>query len=202
MSYAKYHGISKDRIIFASRRDKALHISRHYAADLFVDTLVYGAHSTATDALRGGLPVLTVNGGSFPNRVVASLYDSFRSTKMGSVSSFLDMLICDSVKEYEDLAVRLLTSRRDVLMAIRNQLLEHVQNKSGIFDAARTTLNFIKAMMTSHEMRWSTRANEDNFISKKSGFKSRTIHLNNSFSISRPTEKVDSSLMKYHIIIS
>ena len=202
MTYAESHGISKDRIIFASRRNKASHIGRHYAADLFVDTFVYGAHSTATDALRGGLPVLTVNGDSFPNRVVASLYDSFQSMKMHSVSSFLDMLICDSVKEYEDLAVRLLTSRRDVLVAIRNQLLEHVQNKSGIFDAARTTVNFIKAMMTSHEMRWSTRANDDNFILKNSGFKRRTINLNNSFSISRPTEKVNSSLIKYHIVIT
>jgi predicted O-linked N-acetylglucosamine transferase (SPINDLY family) len=47
-----------------------MHIIRHFAADLFLDSLVYGAHSTATDALRGGLPVLTIKGDSFPNRVV------------------------------------------------------------------------------------------------------------------------------------
>jgi hypothetical protein len=65
-----YVGINPRRIIFAERENKTMHIIRHFAADLFLDSLVYGAHSTATDALRGGLPVLTIKGDSFPNRVV------------------------------------------------------------------------------------------------------------------------------------
>lgn len=50
---AKMYGISSTRIIFGNRTDKASHIQRHLAADVFVDTFIYGAHSTATDALRG-----------------------------------------------------------------------------------------------------------------------------------------------------
>ena len=52
MNAASY-GIPAHRIIFAARVNKKEHIERHGAADLFLDTLVYGAHSTATDALRG-----------------------------------------------------------------------------------------------------------------------------------------------------
>lgn len=46
-------GVKESQLLFAPRTDKAGHIFRHAAADLFLDTLVYGAHSTATDALRG-----------------------------------------------------------------------------------------------------------------------------------------------------
>ena len=52
-SAAAAMGIQKDRIIFAERTSKKEHIKRHGAADLFLDTFIYGAHSTATDALRG-----------------------------------------------------------------------------------------------------------------------------------------------------
>jgi hypothetical protein len=69
-------GISPARVIFAPRLNKAQHIARQLVADVFLDTLVYGAHSTATDALRGGLPVLTLAGHSFPSRVGMSLYAS------------------------------------------------------------------------------------------------------------------------------
>ena len=51
------------RIVFAKRVPRTQHLSRHAAADLFLDTLTYGAHSTATDALAGGLPFLTLAGG-------------------------------------------------------------------------------------------------------------------------------------------
>lgn len=50
---AAFHGISPTRIVFAERVSKTMHIERHLAADLFLDTFIYGAHSTATDALRG-----------------------------------------------------------------------------------------------------------------------------------------------------
>ncbi|MBM3560392.1 MAG: tetratricopeptide repeat protein, partial [Alphaproteobacteria bacterium] len=56
-------GIDPARLVFAPRLDdKAAHLSRHRAADLFLDTAVYGAHTTATDALMAGLPVLTMAG--------------------------------------------------------------------------------------------------------------------------------------------
>jgi hypothetical protein len=49
-------GVAAQRVLFAPRAAKARHIHRHAAADLFLDTIVYGAHSTATDALRGVRP--------------------------------------------------------------------------------------------------------------------------------------------------
>ena len=198
---ARYNGISKDRIVFAPRRDKASHIARHRAADLFVDTLIYGAHSTATDALRGGLPVITVHGDSFPNRVVASLYDSFRFEIGRHTTSLLDMLICNSAKEYEDLTIRLLSTSNNVLVAIQNQLNKLIRNKAGIFDAEKTTVNFIKAMMTSHEVRWGFGTKDKRFHTQISSLHQNLIHLNSSYSVIRPREKADSSLMKYHIII-
>jgi predicted O-linked N-acetylglucosamine transferase (SPINDLY family) len=53
VNFAATFGIAKDRILFAERTNKREHIERHGAADLFLDTFTYGAHSTATDALRG-----------------------------------------------------------------------------------------------------------------------------------------------------
>ena len=53
LSYSKFAGVNPNRIFFATRTSKVSHIVRHAAADLFLDSLVYGAHSTATDSLRG-----------------------------------------------------------------------------------------------------------------------------------------------------
>lgn len=59
---AEAHGVQRQRIVFGKRVPKSEHLLRHAAADLFLDTLIYGAHSTATDALAGGLPFLTLAG--------------------------------------------------------------------------------------------------------------------------------------------
>ncbi len=112
-SIAQLFGIERERLIFAPRVPKTEHIRRHLAADLFLDSIVYGAHSTSTDALRGGLPVLTLEGGDFPNRVAASLYASF-NTESGS--STLQSLVCHSAKEYEDVAVHLLLDETGLII--------------------------------------------------------------------------------------
>jgi hypothetical protein len=70
--------VAGGRVHFLSRVSKEKHIRRHLEIDLFLDSLVYGAHSTATDALMGGLPVLTLAGESFPQRVGASLLTSLQ----------------------------------------------------------------------------------------------------------------------------
>lgn len=59
---AESQGIDGGRIVWAKWVSKSDHLSRHAVADLFLDTLTYGAHSTATDALAGGLPLLTLAG--------------------------------------------------------------------------------------------------------------------------------------------
>jgi len=67
------HGIAPERLVFAPRRSQAEHLARHRLADLVLDTLPYNAHTTASDALWTGLPVLTCMGQSFAGRVSASL---------------------------------------------------------------------------------------------------------------------------------
>ena len=91
------HGVDPARLVFASRLPKAEHLERHRLADLFLDTFTYNAHTTASDALWAGLPVVTLRGRLFQSRVCASLL-----TALG-----LSELITDREAEYETLAVDL-----------------------------------------------------------------------------------------------
>ena len=89
------------RLIFAQRlAGLPEHLARHRWADLFLDTLPYNAHATASDALWAGLPVLTCRGETFAGRVAASLLDAIR----------LPELITTSLEEYERLAIELATN--------------------------------------------------------------------------------------------
>ena len=90
-------GVSADRIIFAERLPLPEHLARHRNADLFLDTLPYNAHTTASDALWAGLPLLTCKGTTFPGRVSASLLSALG----------LPELITTDVAEYEALAIDL-----------------------------------------------------------------------------------------------
>ena len=69
-------GIDPARLIFAPHLPSAKHLARHRLADLFLDTLPYNAHTTASDALWAGLPVLTQMGQAFAGRVAASLLNA------------------------------------------------------------------------------------------------------------------------------
>ena len=97
---AEARGVSGDRLIFAKRIGQQDHLARHRVADLFLDTLPYNAHTTASDALWCGLPVITVMGNSFPGRVAASLLNAIG----------LPELITHSLAEYELLAIKLATN--------------------------------------------------------------------------------------------
>ncbi len=108
---AKTQGIDPERLLFAERVDLDEHISRHQLADLFLDTLPYGAHRTASDALWGGVPLLTVKGNTFPGRVGASLLEAVGLPEM----------ITHSVEEYEAKAIFLANNPLD-LAAIRTKL--------------------------------------------------------------------------------
>ncbi len=66
-------GVDPERLIFAPRLPNPEHLARHRLADLFLDTYFYNAHTTASDALWAGLPVLTLPGPTFASRVAASL---------------------------------------------------------------------------------------------------------------------------------
>ena len=73
---AEVRGIDPGRLVFANRMSMEEHLARHRLADLFVDTLPYNAHTTTSDALWAGLPVLTLVGKSFAARVAASLLNA------------------------------------------------------------------------------------------------------------------------------
>ena len=96
-SAATAHGVDAMRLIFAPRADPARHLARHRLADLFLDTLPYGAHTTASDALWAGLPLLTCLGQQFDGRVAASLLQTIG----------LPELVAHSLDEYESLALDL-----------------------------------------------------------------------------------------------
>ena len=90
-------GVEPERLIFAKRVPPAEHLARHRCADLFLDTLPYNAHTTASDALRQGLPLLTCAGQTFAGRVAASLLTVLQMPE----------LITTTLQDYEDLAVEL-----------------------------------------------------------------------------------------------
>lgn len=109
---AEKRGVSPERIIFASRLPLPEHLARHRNADLFLDTLPYNAHTTASDALWAGLPVLTCIGKTFPGRVAASLLSALEVSE----------LTANSVEEYEQLAIEL-ANNPTRLQNIKNKLL-------------------------------------------------------------------------------
>lgn len=109
---AELRGIDPARLIFGKRMPKlADHLARYRLADLFLDTFPYNAHTTASDALWAGLPVLTCAGKSFVSRVAASLLSAIG----------LPELITNNHQDYEALAVRLATNP-DKLLTIKRKL--------------------------------------------------------------------------------
>lgn len=92
-------GVAPERLVFAARAEPAEHLARHRLANLFLDTLPFNAHTTASDALWAGLPVLTCEGTTFAGRVAASLVHA----------AGLPELVTHSPAEYEAFAVRLAT---------------------------------------------------------------------------------------------
>lgn len=143
--YAALFGIHKMRIIIAEKTFKPEHIRRHLAADAFLDTLIYGAHSTATDALRGALPILAMTGESFPSRVITSLYASFASEDRHIAQKFSLMMTTDSVKGFEDQAARL-AAAPIVLQKMKLMLIELIRRQAGLFNATRHDVKMLTAM--------------------------------------------------------
>lgn len=107
------------RLFFAARVSKVAHLERHYAADLMLDTFVYGAHTTTADALYSGLPVLSVAGDAFAARVAVSLLRS--AARGGGDAAALGALEVATRREYEDAAVRLAGSP-PLLLELRRRL--------------------------------------------------------------------------------
>jgi predicted O-linked N-acetylglucosamine transferase (SPINDLY family) len=110
-NYAAQRGIAKERLVFAQKLANPFHLARYGLADLFLDTTPYGAHTTASDALWTGVPVLTLSGRSFASRVCGSLVRS------AGIPEF----VCESAEHFVETAVRYGTDRR-LLEPIRERL--------------------------------------------------------------------------------
>jgi predicted O-linked N-acetylglucosamine transferase (SPINDLY family) len=95
--HAGARGIAPERLVFAEKLANPLHLARHRLADLFLDTVPYGAHTTCSDALWMGVPVLTVSGRSFASRVCGSLVRA----------AGLPDLVCSTAERYVELAIAL-----------------------------------------------------------------------------------------------
>jgi protein O-GlcNAc transferase len=134
-------GVAAERIVFAERTHRDAHLSRHQLADLFLDTLHYGAHTTASDALRAGLPVLTCLGETFPSRVAASLCRAVG----------LDELVSTNVARYEATALAL-AADRERLGALRGRLAAALP-RSPLFDAPRFAHDLEQLYVAMHKRR-------------------------------------------------
>jgi SAM-dependent methyltransferase len=126
---AVQRGIESSRLVFAQRMPLAEHLARHRSADLFLDTLPCNAHTTASDALWAGLPLLTLTGESFASRVAASLLNAIH----------LSELITSTQEEYEALAIELATNP-EKLGKIRQKLAQN-RFTTPLFDTKRFTRN-------------------------------------------------------------
>jgi predicted O-linked N-acetylglucosamine transferase (SPINDLY family) len=96
-AYAEAKGIDPARLVFAQKLANPDHLARYVLADIFLDTTPYGAHTTASDAMWMGIPVLTLSGRSFASRVCGSLV---RSAGLGA-------LVCTSAEDFVERAVAL-----------------------------------------------------------------------------------------------
>ena len=112
---AEFRGIDSSRLVFASYLPVEEHLKRIQLADLFLDALPCNAHTTASDALRVGLPVITQMGESFASRVSASLLNAVG----------LPELVTKTTKEYEFLAIELATNPKH-LMEIKDKLVTNL----------------------------------------------------------------------------
>jgi predicted O-linked N-acetylglucosamine transferase (SPINDLY family) len=138
---AQRRGVNPERLVFAPRMNLPEHLARHRQADLFVDTLPCNAHTTASDALWAGLPLLTCTGGTFAGRVSASLLHA----------AGLPELVTDSLDAYEARARELATAAGE-LAAIRARL-ERNRSTCPLFDTERFRRHIESAYITMWE-RW------------------------------------------------
>jgi len=131
-------GIAPDRLIFAPLVALEDHLARHRLAGLFLDTLPCNAHTTASDALWAGLPVLTCLGTTFAGRVAASLLQAVG----------LPELITENLQHYEALALELALGPHS--LAVIRAKLDQNRGVFPLFDAAR----YRRHIECAYQMMW------------------------------------------------
>lgn len=137
---ARARGVEPDRLIFAGKLPKSEHLARLQLADLALDTLIYNGHTTTSDALWAGVPVVAMQGKHFASRVSASLLSAIG----------LADLITGGLEDYEALAVRLAKDGKE-RRALAGRLKEN-RRKAPLFDTER----FARNLETAYAKMWET----------------------------------------------
>lgn len=135
---ARAQGVAPERLLFAPNKKKAAHLARLQLADLFLDTFICGAHTTASDSLWAGVPVLTWPGERFASRVAASLLHAVG----------LDDMVVPSRAAYLERAVEL-ASKPELLASIRQCLADNKMTYP-LFDTQR----FARHLEDAYELMW------------------------------------------------
>lgn len=137
---AEQRGVAADRLVFAPRLSPEAHVARQRHADLFLDTFPYNAHTTGSDALWVGLPIVTLAGDTFASRVAAGLLQA----------AGVPELVTRSPADYESLALAL--ARDPAQFATVKARLKDVR-RSRLFDTSRFCGHIERAYATMYE-RW------------------------------------------------
>ena len=132
-------GVNSKRLIFGARLPKSDYLARYRVADLFLDTHPYNAGTTASDALRMGLPILTYTGNSFPSRMASSLLNAIN----------LPDLIATSQEHYENIAIELALNS-DKFKIIKDKLSDNLLT-SELYNTPLFTKNIESAYMQMYE---------------------------------------------------
>ena len=135
---ASSYGVDHGRLIFAPKIPYRKHLARYKHADLFLDTFPCNAHTTASDALWGGCPVLTCAGRTFASRVAGSLLTALK----------MEELICETLEAYEAVALNLAQNP----MKLKNYQQQLILNRASatLFDGLVFTRNLERA----YEQMW------------------------------------------------
>jgi len=146
---AKARGISAERLVFAEKVPQAEHLARQKLADLFLDTFNCNAHTTTSDALWAGLPVVTKLGEGFAARVAGSLLTAID----------LPELTTENEEAYEALALTLATEP-EKLAAIRERLAKN-RLQEPLFDTERYTRNLERGLKAAYDLYFGGKKPED-----------------------------------------
>jgi predicted O-linked N-acetylglucosamine transferase (SPINDLY family) len=126
-------GVAKDKILFAPKLNQDYHLSRLQHCDLVLDPWPYGGHTTTTDALFAGVPVIALEGSNFASRVSGGLL----------MAAHLGNLIFKDIQTYIDTAIRLIKTPKD-LAEIKSSLIAN-KRELPIFDSYDRTLKIERA---------------------------------------------------------
>ena len=130
---AENNNVNPERLIFADHLPLDQHLSRLKLADLVLDTFPYNAHTTCSDSLRMGVPVLTLKGKSFASRVATSLLTSMS----------LSELVTEKLNDYEEKALKI-SNNPEMLDQLKDKILRNKEN-SNVFKPQIFTNNIEKS---------------------------------------------------------